>query len=425
MTRFAVRARLESVLSWSADVVESAGNEEWPPSESGPIGSISKMVSEAALLAVLSSRVLGKNALSVTRLVRAIEGRQDVLDHLYDHLKLRPYLWTSLGLAWVVLDHFDAADPRRRAAIRQLWSPTTPQPIERETFRILDQAWVRSLALGTRDPQLDSADLIGATALGNLGGGLAMGRDDLYGVTHAAMYATDFGSRPLCVSDADWVAPLAFAKLLVCDFDLAIELLMTDLMLGPPSSRAALTVGIAAISEIYGLLGFIPSPTFRVAEFDAHRKPDGYVRANTYHTTFVYGMLCAVAMATAEQPVLAAFGAQRDSLPDEWHGVRAGKTDTADCILHSYQEWLPHCDAQDRPALLRTIADAYLIDRVSADDLETVISLNRMASVLGASSVDRAARELVRIRLMLGGLDPDELDLAGDGAREEATPTTV
>ena len=127
-------------------------------------------------------------------------------------------------------------------------------------------------------------------------------REDAYAHTHTFMYFTNFGysRRKLPRARPDVLAEsgvLLARSLLLGDFDLAGEVLMAWPLTGEPWSPTA-TFGFRVLAELEDRVGFLPAKNGTPAKFidlvAAERTK--YALASSYHTAYVMGMLCALAL---------------------------------------------------------------------------------------------------------------------------------
>jgi hypothetical protein len=226
------------------------------------------------------------------------------------------------------------------------------------------------------------------------------------------MYVTDFGQWGRVPVEPQWLASLGLSRLLVADLDLAAELALADVLTGTPPASATIAI-VSVLNTFFDTLGYLPSPTLRenerVQAYDAH----AYVQFHSYHTTFVYGLLCAVIGALGE--VRPFFGKAFESLPAaglpaEWHGQRRGLALINEQVGHTYETWARLAAERGMDlgthggALLRGVVDAYLVETVQSGRVDDAASLIRMARVVGESPIDRAARSLMSTRVRLGGI---------------------
>ncbi|WP_433239943.1 DUF6895 family protein [Streptosporangium sp. CA-135522] len=400
--------RLVATLRWGTGTIRTAdpARPPWKHGDTAVVQPFDKMLAEAALLALLARRAIGAHP-AITELVDTIADCHESLDRMYEIVRWRPYLWTSAGAVWVFLDRLSAGDTVKRERLRALWDAPVVEPRERVPYRLLDQAWTRMIAQERTDPRLTSTGLRSSTSLWNLDGALLMGRNDLYAITHAAMYLTDFGNAGRVPTAPGWIGALAAARLLLGDFDLAGELAVADVLTCEPPGAGTLTAA-ATLSTVFDQLGFVPAPTFRSREHDASEDPSGYLFFHSYHSTFVYGLLCTVLITSgAREGTLARLMSQAPAttFPGEWHGGRAGITELGRQVVHTCEVWEEIVAARGGDLdLLRTVIDAYLLDAASRQDTAGVLSLLGMRDVAGSSVVDQAARRLLSIRARLGGV---------------------
>jgi hypothetical protein len=133
-------------------------------------------------------------------------------------------------------------------------------------------------------------------------------RDDAYAHTHALMYFTDFGysrrlvPRPQPEILAESAAMLA-RSLLLEDYDLTAEVLMAWPLISAPWSPAA-SFGFHVLAELEDTVGYLPAthgtPT-KVFRLEGSERTK-YALAASYHTAFVMGMLCALALRPGNAP---------------------------------------------------------------------------------------------------------------------------
>jgi hypothetical protein len=116
---------------------------------------------------------------------------------------------------------------------------------------------------------------------------------DVYALTHAVMFETDFGFRRI----RRWVAPLRTSAFIdaVCvwqlandNLDLSGELLMAAAYLHLPLSAHRM-LAFHVLRTVWNDFGFLPSPSLQVHEL--HELLDtpkaAYAFLHTYHTTYV------------------------------------------------------------------------------------------------------------------------------------------
>ena len=156
------------------------------------------------------------------------------------------------------------------------------------------------LERGTR--RCRDLQLLADSMLGRPIDALGSTRLDIYAFTHAVMYASDFGGRRIALprrpaaiaADAD--AALAYS-LDTNDFDLTAEVLMTWPMLWLAWSAAA-AFAFAILANVEDSVGFLPGVTFDFARYQAlaGEERSRFALVTSYHTAYVMGYLCAVAL---------------------------------------------------------------------------------------------------------------------------------
>ncbi len=175
---------------------------------------------------------------------------------------------------------------------------------ERMPHRELEQAWLASLHGGERPP----AAIIERTAIGT-GVDLLFGsRDDVYALTQALMYVTDFGSREASLGRGTEEVLAEFRSALAGaldddDFDLAGELLLAWPWLGVTWDPVA-SFAFRVLARVEDEVGILPSLTL---DADGYRAQEPgtrsqYVTASTYHPAYVMGLPCAATLRAGRMP---------------------------------------------------------------------------------------------------------------------------
>lgn len=410
---------MSSALSWSVTTVRGARADSviWGGERAqNALRPIDKMVLEAALLALVAGRAPAVRP-AAQLLIEAVAEHDEVIARIFDLLRWRPHLRTSLGLLWVALDEFGCGDRGRSRALAELWgeerAPT--QPHERSPYRLLDQAWVCSQATGQMHPAIAEGALLPFTSLAHLDGAPFMRRDDLYALTHAAMYVTDFGRwSPPATYPSEVIGALGLARLLEGDLDLATELAIADLLVGDTVVGDCQVVLRAVLNDVFDALGCLPSPTFDSAEQGTAADRDDYLRFHSYHTTFVYALMCSCIVsdphATRGEPALSTPGL-RNAPPPQGDASSDGHAELGRRVAEQAAEWASACSMRgvdfldSGGALLRPVIDAHLIWAVQADRMEDVMRLLGMSSVAGRSRIDQSVRRYVDQRARLRAVE--------------------
>jgi hypothetical protein len=222
-------------------------------------------------------------------------------------IALHPSLARDYGAAHIVLKAAGFGSPRCDAALARARLADAAQGRERLPHRELEQAWLAWLF----DGKTSIAGLAERTALGR-GIDLLFGkRDDVYALTHALMYATDFGGAALpgMPRSSDRIAAEADSALAGAldddDFDLAGELLLTAPYLRRKWSLTA-SFGFAVLAFVEDEVGVLPSLSLDREGYERHDPASraAYVTAVAYHTAFVMGLLCAAILRREDRPRL-------------------------------------------------------------------------------------------------------------------------
>jgi hypothetical protein len=207
-----------------------------------------------------------------------------------------------------VLSHLGHPDPTLDDLLRASVHDGAPSAPERLPYRELEQHWLaRIWPAGL--PLRDDADLVASSCLSRPVDPLSATTADAYALTHAVLYAADFGGRTVRLQrPVGDLAADAEALLAACldhdDLDLGAELLWTwpvlDLPWSPTASFAFVLLAAGA-----GPDGLTPGPDYDDAvhtAFATDPRADAYRYATCYHTTFVTGILCAAALRPGRRP---------------------------------------------------------------------------------------------------------------------------
>lgn len=184
--------------------------------------------------------------------------------------------------------------------MRRAFASGLVEATERLPYRAMDVRWLRDLLDPFRAPVFD--DLLPLSILTSQAHPVQMSIDDGYALTHAVMYLTDFGRRPLPASlDVQRIGAIVDASiawnLSAQNLDLLGENLIVASLVGIPwSPYAKYGWGWRCLMMAWDDLGFFPSPSFNPTLFfsqpsEARRH---YALRHVYHTLFVTGILCAI-----------------------------------------------------------------------------------------------------------------------------------
>jgi len=224
---------------------------------------------------------------------------------------LEPSLSLEHALGHICLSRIGFPDFELDQLLRQSLQADCAGGGERLPHRQLEQEWLMRVWNATATGSRVDARLPGRSALGRPADLLSTRKDQVYAFTHAVMYLTDLGSRPVRLPRsqstiaAESDAALASA-LDEPDYDLSAEILLTWPYLRRRWSASAI-LGFSILTSVEDHLGFLPSPSISLSRLNALSGDDRsrYVVACSYHTAFVMGLLCAGALRDGCRPPLA------------------------------------------------------------------------------------------------------------------------
>ena len=262
-----------------------------------------KAAAEAILLAYLASRV-SRGDPKLAEAVATLCARAEVhiaTDRNEALLRRFPQTATTLGVGFVLLAQLGRDHPRVEARLRSALDRRFATLSERSTFRMMDTRWT----FGLLDPRLvpPVEELVPLSTLAARPHPIYTMTDDDYALTHAVYYLTDFGRRPpsadLRAGTTDLLEPFLAWHAVRLDLDLLGEFLIASLAL-----RDAATAAFGYASHLFfrawedggGLVG----PEYSPARYAALHGEEAaaYAFSENYHTVFVGGILCAVALET-------------------------------------------------------------------------------------------------------------------------------
>lgn len=263
-----------------------------------------KVVAETAMLLLCvdplreADERTGRLCDSLARLLIPHARHRDVLAAIC----LDPGMARDQSIAHAILSRLGHTDAGVDALLAESLAMGPDFGPERLPHRRLEQTWLTRVWSGTGTPDGDDSRLVADSMLGRPMDALGSTRLDLYAFTHAVMYASDLGRRPLQGArptaaigrDADDALGFALDS---NDFDLTAEVLMTWPMLGLSWSPAA-TFAFGVLAGVEDGLGFLPGVAFDAARYQAlsGQERSRFALTTSYHSTYVMGMLCAAAL---------------------------------------------------------------------------------------------------------------------------------
>jgi hypothetical protein len=266
--------------------------------------------------------------------------------------------------------------------------------------RALERMWLESLWKGEPPgPEFDTA--AAASVLNNPIDLFWGSREDAYAHTHTFMYFTDFGftPRPLPRSRAKILgesSALLARSLVLEDYDLAAEVLMAWPLTNAPWNAAS-AFGFRVLAELEDRVGYLPAGNGIPEKFDRLKGDERtkYALAASYHTAFVMGMLCGLALKPNNIP------------PDEIAGDQATPVGFVDEVLGMipladtpWRDSLHRLNATQQATLAPFLLDVALFSSGRRHDFAVVARLLNLASRQECSATPlcaQAADLLLRI----------------------------
>ncbi len=310
-----LRRRLGSALEIAERAVAVLGNEGYGGDDRDALRP-EKVLAETALLLVASW--------PVARPDPAGQGLRERHDRLADALlpfgrnervaaliTLEPTVSLDHAFLHLALGRIDRPDAAFDRLLEAAQAAEAARSRERLPHRRLEQAWMRRMG-GLPQDEGDTAEAdrtdVAISILGRPLDALAATTDDAYAFTHALMYATDLGMRaaPLPRDPLD-IAADAEVAIGAClddqDYDLGGELLLTWPLLRRPWSPTA-AFAFACLAAIEDEAGFLPGLSISPAAYAALEGTERtrYAVAMSYHTAYVMGLLCAMALRPGQSP---------------------------------------------------------------------------------------------------------------------------
>ena len=383
-----------------------------------------KVVAETALLLLAASTVsddevaalvgeLAQELLPHARGERMLLGAALEPAAAWDYAQAHVFL-SRLGYPDAGFDNVLAASDKAQAAYGR----------ERVPHRALERDWLRTgLTAATSNDGL--APFVDLGALMHPIDLLCGSREDVYAFSHAVIYVGDFGIRPTI-----WPRPPAElcaeaeGALGRCldeqDYDLAAEVLLTWPTTESAWSAAA-TFGFRVLAAVEDKAGFLPSHAVQLARLSSLEGDDhtDYLLATNYHTVYVMGLLCSMALQPGKAPPA--------SIPVGNH-IR-GAADQIARFLRTGDRASPHWVTEfeqlsdvERDALAPLLFSIAVRRCVQARQFASVHELLAICHKLGLSdtpSASQTAELLGRLATVTAVLD-DRRDQAAYGQRLEA-----
>ena len=294
----------------------------------------------------------------------------------------------------------------------QLLAATQPLRVsttrERLPHRVMEQMWLSSLVDNTID--IRSLNVTQQSILSRSFDTLCLSADDGYAFTHALMFSTALGTRqpklPRSASEIAGDAEIALGRCLDDeDYDLGGELLLTWPLLNRRWSAAA-TFGFMCLARVEDEAGFLPASSIsldQLASLEGEER-SRYVMAMTYHTIYVMGLLCALALKPGCAPPAEVPRTRRQ------RGAAGALFEIPDPDCGKPRHWeklFADLEVGQRDALAPLLLAMKLRRAVGRRDLASVQKLLRVAARfdLLVSSAPRQALALLQRSVLLHELD--------------------
>jgi hypothetical protein len=228
-------------------------------------------------------------------------------------IALHPSICLQLAMPHVLLSRLGLPDARFDRVLAASVEASAYNGREVVPHRALERLWIKSVWTGV--PPGPDADSVASSSVLNHPLDLLWGaREDAYAHTHTFMYFTDFGyscpplPRPREEILGESSAVLA-RSLFLEDYDLTAEVLMAWPLTGAPWSPTS-TFGFRVLADLEDSIGFLPAKNGTPEKYDQLTGDERtrYALAAAYHTAYVMGMLCALALRPGSGPTSAMAG---------------------------------------------------------------------------------------------------------------------
>jgi hypothetical protein len=388
--------RLCRALDIAGKAVERLASEGYQdPAEPSNSVAAEKLISETAVLLVAASAVPEAQPVAA----HADRLAQMLIPHARSQrmrlgLCLRPALAWDYGLAHLCLQRLGYRDAEFDRLFRHSLRSQAQRGRERVPHRVLEIEWLGRMQRKTAAPALRHRCALQQSVLSHAMDLFGGTRDDVYAFTHAVMYTADFNIRPVSFPRPRQVllgeAEAALARAVDAeDYDICGELLMTWPLTGT-TWNAASAFGFKVLADVEDQVGFLPTAGTRLDKLNALEGAARveYLTATVYHTAYVMGLLCAVALAPCREPprhLPFQHGAPRPAaaiLPFLEDGGRR----------RHWQETFDRLPPMDRDALCGFLLIIALHRRVATYDFAAVAELLALAVSLDLADTPAASQ---------------------------------
>jgi hypothetical protein len=316
-----------------------------------------------------------------------------------------PSVCLQLATPHILLGALGHADRDFDELLARSWSASARAGHEVVPYRELELLWLHAL-WRSEEAGVAGEQVARRTALGNPIDLLNGTREDAYAHTHAAMYATNFGTwrvnlpRPR-EEFLDEAASVLARALVAEDYDLAGEALMAWPLLSSRWSPAA-AFGFRVLASLEDKVGFLPagrSASSQIQRLNGHDRTRCAL-ATSYHTAYVMGMLCAMSLKDGMAPP---FDIAGTSYPmDLVATLRALIPGT---VAH-WEQVFQSLEAREQQALAPFLLDVALMRSSRSGDAAGMAQLLQTAVTHGMANTtlcSQAAEYLSRLGALVSG----------------------
>ena len=292
--------RLEDVLDFAIKNIQQIDMRHYLWNETiGPsISFADKVITETSLLALLAKRAVDRYGVSDAQIVRLCELLDpQVRGNASKKLLLQhPQAAAVFGIGHAALNAVGIENMQFDHFIIQAFSGGEVFNTERLPYRKMDVIWLNNLL--RPENRMGFETTLPDGILNTKAHPIYMNTADIYSVTHALMYLTDFGTHAVPDSvDHHYINAVidsATAHHLLSDnLDIIGELIMSAVMMGHTHSLNT-RMAWELLTTMWDKFGFLPCPTFVAADFQSLSGSDAsaYAFRHLYHTMYVGGILC-------------------------------------------------------------------------------------------------------------------------------------
>lgn len=305
-------------------------------------------------------------------------------------IAIHPTICFQLAMPHILLSQLGLRDIRFDQLIAASAESLAHRGREVVPHRALEGMWLKSLWRGIPPENEFEAEAM-RSVLNHPVDLLWGSRDDAYAHTHAYMYFTNFGysnrslPRPKSEILSESAAVLA-RSLLLEDYDLAAEVLMAWPLTSAPWTPAA-TFGLRVLADFEDRVGFLPAGNGVPEKFDrlSGSERTKYALAATYHTAFVMGMLCALALRSDCVPPYEIAGSLAPmKLIDDLLGI-IPDSDTP------WRNTFKNLQADEKRSLAPFLMDMAMLSRARDHDFSAVEKLLNLAVRYGLANAPLCA----------------------------------